>query len=424
MNYKLILSLILILGLNAYSQENIKTYTGETLTPNDIIGHRLSNIKKGNITYSYYELENGKRVKHGPFEFEYTSFYLNDSKVIGQYENGKKTGTWQALSNNQKLTVTYKDDELNGRFKATLDTGLNEILEVEGSLKDNYYFGEISITSSGLQGSLKGFFNETGWADGEWVMERKKGIPIKQIRNYYKGFLINVFEFDYSTGEENEIFRLDEEKFVDLKNTLNTKDNTLIVSGVHYKREQNWDFYDDINSGFYWGGSNNNSPLIRIFSTNDFLGGFIPYKNGFAKMEKDDEWYEKKRNEGELLKTQKREAVLQEEKAIENNKIKNIEHLINEVRSNNNEIQELYTTRILGKEVINKRSIFDAYTRYYDYMFSAESRNEGNLEKIIEVQETVIKIRNEPTRNLEKELSQGFLTFNDILKIFSNEKTD
>src|SRR5690606_9563403 len=190
---------------------------------------------------------------------------------------------------------------------------LGEKLTIKGLFKNNHYFGEIKINSSSLEGSLIGAFNELGWADGEWVIERKKDIPIKQIRQYYKGFLLSVYELDYSTGENNKIFALQQNEINDIKQTLDSINNTVLVSNIHYKRIQDFPSHNDINSRFYWSG--NDRSLKKIFASTDFLSGFIPYKNRgvFAKMEKDHEWYEQKRKEKDsLILLEKKEKIKEE----------------------------------------------------------------------------------------------------------------
>lgn len=55
----IITAIALLIYLNTFGQSNVKTYSGEMKTPKDILGKLIENINKGQVAYSYYELEDG-----------------------------------------------------------------------------------------------------------------------------------------------------------------------------------------------------------------------------------------------------------------------------------------------------------------------------------------------------------------------------
>ncbi len=301
---KITLVALMLSSINAFTQENIKTYSGDMKIPKDILGKNSLYGRQSVCTYSYYELKDSQRVKHGKFELIY---YYNFFKytVVGQYLDGKKNGVWVSKEYDRKnqekdkFTITYKDDLLNGQFSGVLyEYSEKPDIKCSGSFKDGVYIGDIIVETPNSNGVMKGSFNESGWAHGKWSIERKKGIPIKQEREYYEGLLLKAVEIDLSTGEKTILFEFPENSISDIKNSLNVIDSTLIISGVHYKRVQDKCSLNHFDSRLFPNTSGGKS-VINIFNDiySPTIKNFIPLVNGFSCIEKDYNWYEAEREE-------------------------------------------------------------------------------------------------------------------------------
>jgi len=290
----LITTLFSLFSISSFAQHAVKTYTGESNTPNDIYllgGFTPSNVPKGEISYSYYESEEGRRTKHGKFQFNYT--YNSKYTISGTYQNGNKEGIWTMTKFNpysgkelDKITITYKNDFLDGPFNGIV-YDVNTSIICSGKMKNNHYIGEIKIETPKSQGVLNAFFNESGWAHGRWTIERKAGIPIKQEQEYFEGFLLKVTELDLSSGEKSVLFELPEVTIEEIKNTFNGDMGTLIISGVEYKRIQDRHTTSGIDSRLFPSVSGGKTvPAIFYGIYSPTLKHLIPMKNGFADMEK------------------------------------------------------------------------------------------------------------------------------------------
>ena len=288
---KCIIIPMLLFFFYAFGQSNIKTYSGEMITPKDILGLLIDNATKGKGIYSYYERENGERVKHGKFEFIY--YCNNKNSVSGQYSNGKKEGVWNFLTygfSNQiydKFSVTYKGDSLNGAYKFILYYILSvPSIICSGNLFNGYNVGDVKIETPNSKGFIKVFFNERGWAHGMWQIERKDGIPLKQEREYFEGILLRVVELDLSSGEKKVLFEQPKETITQIKSTFNVSNSTLMISGEKFKRIKD-DNNNDFDSRLFQNSTGSKS-VEELFNDSDSptISEFLPLCNGFARLEK------------------------------------------------------------------------------------------------------------------------------------------
>ncbi|WP_099292559.1 hypothetical protein [Butyricimonas sp. Marseille-P3923] len=441
-NYTLT-TFLLLLSCLVYGQSNVKTYSGKMKTPKDILGKLAQASPVGEGTYSYYELDDGTRVKHGKFEFVY--YYNFKYTVLGQYRNGKKEGTWVMTEYNfdgkelDKFTVNYKDDKLNGPYSGILYDVITSIyVKATGTMKNNHYVGEVTIEIPFSGGTLKGAFNDSGWAHGTWRIERKKNIPLIQVREYYEGFLIKVIETDLSSGEKIVLFEMPIDKVTDLKKNLNTIDSTVIIKEEHYKRVQKTTLSDDINSRLFPYISGGKS-VIEVFNGiySPKINEFIPLVNGFADIKKDLDWYKARRLEAEQLAKEKREAeikqreteakIRREAEAERRKEVKAKEQRIMElnkvIRDNDKTITNKYysagkavSQELFGKfgsSTNKKPAIVDAYKIVLKKM---NNRDTLGMKDVIDVQNIMLQLVGKKTKNVEKALktktdSQEIITF-------------
>lgn len=424
-----ITAIALLMCLNAFGQTNIKTYSGEMKTPQDILGKLIGSVGQGQTTYSYYELEDGTRVKHGKFQFKYR--YNSPYSVVGQYKDGKKEGTWIMTEygydqkERDKFTVTYRNDKLNGVYNGVL-FHLHGQMKCSGEMKDNHYIGAVKIETPHSGGIIIGTFNEDGWAHGVWRVERKKGVPLTQEREYYEGFLLKVIETDLASGEKAILFEMPVDKAADIKKTLNTIDSTIYIGGERYKRIQNTRSYDDIDSRLFPNTSGGKA-VAEIFSEiyDPTMREFIPLVNGFADMEKDYKWLETKREqerrafeakqaEEKRIAAEKRaeeKRVIDAKRQEERRLIQERAEMVKKVDEKHKEISEKYFS---GRK---KSKIYDAYTLV---LYKMDKTNVSSINDILDIQGVVLDLANRKTKNVEKALS-GNNDTNEITIFFKTK---
>ncbi|MDD3945624.1 MAG: hypothetical protein PHS38_13070 [Bacteroidales bacterium] len=414
---KILTVLTLIVCLNAFGQNSLKTYSGEMKTPKDILGERINSADQGQVNYSYFELEDGTRVKHGKFEFNYFNIFYNYS-VVGQYIDGKKEGIWIMTTygdNNKelnKVTVTYKEDKLNGPYKAIIN-GFVDYMICTGEMKDNHYISVATIETPPSSGTVNGTFNQSGWAHGTWQVERKKGIPLKQEREYFEGFLIKVTETDFASGEKTILYEMPVDEASDIRNTFNEKDSTVYIGGERYKRVQgsdpdNSDNYSDCR--VFLSGMKTISEIYEDDSE-PTMKQFIPLVNGFADLKMDYEWSLAKRQE---------EARIAKEKETEERA--EFESLFNKVEENDKLIDQEYYS--YGKSISNvfgsnfkKPSIYNAYILVIKHM---DINSRSSIIDVLEIQEVMLKLASKKTKDVEKVLNSKNDP-NDIILFFKTE---
>lgn len=421
----IITALLLLFCISTFGQNVIKTYTGKMKAPEDIPG----DLDQGKVTYSYYDLQDGQRIKHGQFQFEEESITFSyKSSVQGAYKDGKKDGVWTFIGRSTKtgvelerFTINYKDDLIHGVFiGARNDIMFN--IECSGVIKNSHHVGEVKIVVlPPSKGILKASFNELGWAHGTWIIERGYGIPAKQEREYYEGILLKVTELDLSTGKKTILFELPEATANAIKNTLNMNDFTLMISGERYKHIRRSD--NNINVGFGVSASG-------MFNT---YGDIIPMVNGFANIKKDYEWSEAKYKEERRIREEEKveekrvaeenrqeefEKRAEEERIAEYKKEK-LKALVKTVFSNDRSLTALYISQYDGglRYTIRKSKIYNAYKLVYDKIVY---RDIESVKNVIEIQEVLKQLRKKRTRHVEKALEDK-QTVAEISKFLKQE---
>lgn len=169
----------------------------------------------GQATYTYYEDENGKRVKHGKFTYNKSDKgvdmkrgmnipYTKILSASGNYKNGVKDGTW-----------TYEDKTDGGKIKFA---GFSAIINyvngrMEGTLvhegamfqmKNNRITGPVKKTKKTLNEdwTLSGQFDDDGFPDGNWKKDYiLDGNPYVDTEKYVHGILVAKQTQNVSTGK-------------------------------------------------------------------------------------------------------------------------------------------------------------------------------------------------------------------------------
>lgn len=412
-----------------FAQKTLKTYSGEMTKPTDILGKLIKyGDKTGSGTYVYYELPDGQRVKHGKFEFNYS--YNDYYTVSGTYIDGKKEGVWTFIergSSTKKIidnaSITYKDDKPNGSFTCNV-YGFLDAINCTGTMKNGHYKGQITIKTPHSEGTIKGNFNDDGWAHGEWIIERKKGVPIRQKIEYFEGLLLKVINFDLSNGDMTVLYELPQAEIEEIKNTFNPTDSTFKIAGEQYKRIQVNSGEDDIDTKLFpntWGGKT----LVSMFNGNEpSIDSFIPLVNGFATKEIDNNWRIAKHRE-ELQKKeeeeyQRRLKLEEDNRKIEERRqadlqehqerIQRLEDLHKIVLSNDESITSLYSrenspARLLLGDFVNKIKKYDIFNAYKIVYENVDDNDEANLKEMLEIQEIVMQLADKKTKEVEKALA-------------------
>ena len=197
----LLISTFLVVCLSLYGQE-IKEYRGVMKMDENIPtlqGH------SGEGYYQYYLSPEGKRIKHGKYEFK-----SREGTIYGQFADGKKTGKWAGemkfkigggnLSTTNSFVQTYKEDRLHGPCQyRTKYSG--DVLIVDCVYDNNHLSGDISFSFPGTR-TVKGQFDEDGLADGIWT---DAVTPYITYCEYSHGFRKKAYRYDDSTGETEQL---------------------------------------------------------------------------------------------------------------------------------------------------------------------------------------------------------------------------
>ena len=205
--------------------QDIKEYRGKMKMQEPVNQYILD--ANGTGYYQYYLSEEGKRVKHGKYEFTSEG---NTATVIGQFKDGKKTGLWtikyglaiesltEDVNYGFNISFNYCDDLLNGKglyeafwkgssFKANefsigrIGYGVHWI--VQCSFKDNHFDGRIVFSWPDRKDlTLTGQFDDQGLADGVWEYT---DAPISQCFVYKHGIRDKAYQYDDSTGDKESL---------------------------------------------------------------------------------------------------------------------------------------------------------------------------------------------------------------------------
>ena len=204
-------------------------------TPVVVVFHKGDYVpgkEKCEADYDYYERD-GKRIKHGACVYKYIGQGGGKDMIAGEFVDGKKHGPWLFTSLTGEVTLdafgnltyekrksyytkqnstpyyallNYKNDELNGPFKAHLK--YNQI-KFEGEMKNGHPVGKMSATISDYVGTdylkIDGSFDEQGLPMGVWTVARIAGVLKTQTLTYENGILTKMVEVDDSTGESTDM---------------------------------------------------------------------------------------------------------------------------------------------------------------------------------------------------------------------------
>ena len=197
----IISTLLLMLMTQVSIGQTLKTYSGL--------------YEGGQATYTYYEDENGGRVKHGKFTYNKSDKgvgvergmnipYTKILSASGNYKNGVKDGTW-----------TYEDKTEGGKIKFA---GFSAIINyvngrMEGTLvhegamfqmKNNRITGPVKKTerTQNQDWTISGQFDDDGFPDGNWKKDYKlNGNPYVDTEKYVHGLLVAKQTQNVSTGK-------------------------------------------------------------------------------------------------------------------------------------------------------------------------------------------------------------------------------
>ena len=226
----LLIPALFLICLNLFGQE-IKEYRGEMKMDEDI---PTMKGYSGEGYYQYYLSPEGKRVKHGKYEFgsSFNAIISTNAFISGQFVNGKKNGKWTGglassidsdFDNLARMTesdlsilvmkamatyanrfiVSYEDDKMQGPCQfMILQAGNLQIIDCE--FNNNHLSGEISFSfpNSDKKRTVKGQFDEDGLADGVWT---DTATPYITYYEYSHGFRKKALRYDDSTGETEQL---------------------------------------------------------------------------------------------------------------------------------------------------------------------------------------------------------------------------
>ena len=189
----------------------------------------------GKATYTYYEDENGERVKHGNFTFNYSD-PLFSRHAEGRYNNNKKNGKWTYISKNvafKTLTTTiinYANGNMEGQIIYTNTYG-------DGEMKKEYYQMKNNRVIGTVKGKISGQFDDEGFPDGTWTKSYESGGNLfTETEQYVHGLLIVKQTKNESTGEiqKQNIEKVDPKQFIAAYNP--DKDSTTTVGNFICKQ--------------------------------------------------------------------------------------------------------------------------------------------------------------------------------------------
>lgn len=143
----------------------------------------------GKATYTYYEDENGERVKHGKFTYSYATTL----SASGNYKDGIKDGKW--IYKNKTTVINYVDGSMEGTLTNAGKTFQMKNNRITGRVKKIDNSRDENLTISGQ-------FDEEGFPDGTWTKSYESdGNLYIDTEKYVHGLLIAKQRKNESTGE-------------------------------------------------------------------------------------------------------------------------------------------------------------------------------------------------------------------------------
>lgn len=197
MKHIIISTVMIMFASQASVGQTLKTYSGL--------------YEGGQATYTYFEDENGERIKHGKFTYNKKNNgveaildkiipYTETKFASGNYNNGVKEGKWMykskiagkdAVFSDFSVTINY----MNGRMEGTLNNG-GELFQ----MKNNRITGPVKKNNK--EWNISGQFDEDGFPDGTWTKKYQSGGNLYvDTEKYVHGLLIDKQTKNESTGE-------------------------------------------------------------------------------------------------------------------------------------------------------------------------------------------------------------------------------
>lgn len=255
----------------------------------------------GKATYTYYEDENGERVKHGKFTYDKgiegsgvgigaasgrMMSYTTTHHVSGNYKNNMKDGEW--IYKRQ----TKSGDHIFGAFSAVINyaegnmQGLlnSESVGYQFQMKNNRIIGPVTKTvkEKNENWSISGQFDDDGFPDGVWTKKYESGGNLYiNTEKYVHGLLISDQIKNESTGEiTRREFDIDPQQFLDAQNSTN--DSTIVgkficKEEVYFKQGE----HDRSNAYEGWLPEMFGSAVIEIIDEINEEGGYASGQNTY-----------------------------------------------------------------------------------------------------------------------------------------------
>lgn len=201
MKQVIILTVLTTLAVQASVGQTLKTYSGL--------------YEDGKATYTYYEDENGERVKHGKFTYSKADkglgvgggmavSYATTMSASGNYKNGMKDGKWTYKNKTAGGSITFADfsadiNYVDGRMEGTLSNA-----GVIFQMKNNRIIGQVKKVKNtqNENWTMIGQFDEEGFPDGTWTKNYKSyGNLYVDTEKYVHGLLVAKQTINESTGK-------------------------------------------------------------------------------------------------------------------------------------------------------------------------------------------------------------------------------
>ena len=199
-------ALTMLVGIQTSVGQTLKTYSGL--------------YEDGKATYTYYEDENGERVKHGRYTYSRRDIVVGTYYVTGNYKNNRKDGKWTYKVTGRNSTRTLAIDYANGVMEGCINYTSRGNQERYQMINNRV----IGVVNEKKQASialpeayvLTGQFDNEGFPDGTWVKDYEKdGNRFIDTEKYVHGILIAKQTKNESTGKiERSQFYIDPQKFV------------------------------------------------------------------------------------------------------------------------------------------------------------------------------------------------------------------
>ena len=201
MKKTIFLLIVIIMTVGNGVGQTLKTYSGL--------------YEGGKATYTYYEDENGERVKHGKFSFSkgdkgigvgggMSISYATTISASGNYKNGVKDGKWTYKNKTVGGGIVFADFSVVVNY---VDGKMDGTLTNEGiifQMKNNRITGQVKKIekTQNEDWTISGQFDEEGFPDGIWTKNYKSyGNLYVDTEKYVHGLLVAKQTKNESTGE-------------------------------------------------------------------------------------------------------------------------------------------------------------------------------------------------------------------------------